>query len=200
MIELFLKGGPIMWPILALSIVTVGVIIERGIFMLAQSARRDNTAVQNIFHLAEQHDIAAAIRAGERSADLVARVLVEGLKHRETSLTETMLEAASAELDRNNRGLVVLDTAVTLGPLLGLLGTVIGMIRAFNVVGGGAIADNELAITGSISECLIAVCFGLAVAIIAIVPLNWLSSRLEKIRRRLESAMTRLETLVKAGA
>ncbi|MDR1146436.1 MAG: MotA/TolQ/ExbB proton channel family protein [Verrucomicrobiales bacterium] len=197
MIELFLKGGPIMWPILALSIVTTGVILERGVFLWMQAARRDSGAAQRIFLQVEKGDLAAAVSAGEHSEDPVARVLMEGLKHRATSLTEAMLEAASAELDRNNRGLVVLDTAVTLGPLLGLLGTVIGMIRAFDVVGAGTIASSELTITGSISECLIAVCFGLSVAIVAIVPLNWLSARLEKIRRQLESAMTRLELLVK---
>ncbi|MDR2462749.1 MAG: MotA/TolQ/ExbB proton channel family protein [Verrucomicrobiales bacterium] len=196
-LELFFKGGPIMWFILVLSIVTVSVILERGVFLWTQAARRDPAMVRRIFSLVEKGDPAAAISAGENSGDLVAQVLVEGLKHRDTSLTEAMLEAASAELDRNNRGLVVLDTAVTMGPLLGLLGTVIGMIRAFGVVGAGDLAGNQLAITGGVSECLIAVCFGLSVAIIAIVPLNWLSSRLEKIRRQLESAMTRLELLLR---
>jgi biopolymer transport protein ExbB len=186
-----------MWFILVLSIVTVSVILERGVFLWTQAARRDPAMVRRIFSLVEKGDPAAAISAGENSGDLVAQVLVEGLKHRDTSLTEAMLEAASAELDRNNRGLVVLDTAVTMGPLLGLLGTVIGMIRAFGVVGAGDLAGNQLAITGGVSECLIAVCFGLSVAIIAIVPLNWLSSRLEKIRRQLESAMTRLELLLR---
>jgi biopolymer transport protein ExbB len=197
MIQLFLKGGPVMWPILILSIVTVGVVLERIIFLWAQAARRDSSTVQKIFLNVEKRDVNAAISAGENSEDMVAQMLVEGLKHRDISLTEAMLEAASSELDRYNRGLVVLDTAVTLGPLLGLLGTVIGMIRAFGVVGAGEIGRNELVITGGISECLITVCFGLGVAIVAIIPLNYLNSRLEKVRRQLESAMTRLELLVK---
>jgi biopolymer transport protein ExbB len=199
MMQLFLKGGPVMWPILVLSIVTVGVVLERVIFLWGQAARRDHSAVQRILFNVEKGDMAAAVGAGEKSEDMVAQVLVEGLKHREISLTEAMLESASSELDRYNRGLVVLDTAVTLGPLLGLLGTVIGMIRAFGVVGSGEIANNELVITGGISECLITVCFGLAVAIVAIIPLNYLNSRLEKVRRQLESAMTRLELLVPRG-
>jgi biopolymer transport protein ExbB len=199
MIQLFLKGGPVMWPILVLSIITVGVVLERVIFLWMQAARCDHSAVQRIFLSVEKGDMAAAVGAGEKSEDMVAQVLIEGLKHREISLTEAMLESASAELDRYNRGLVVLDTAVTLGPLLGLLGTVIGMIRAFDVVGTGEIANNELVITGGISECLITVCFGLAVAIVAIIPLNYLNSRLEKVRRQLESAMTRLELLVPRG-
>ncbi|HEY8966393.1 MAG TPA: MotA/TolQ/ExbB proton channel family protein, partial [Candidatus Methylacidiphilales bacterium] len=106
------------------------------------------------------------------------------------------LEGASAELDRYNRGLVVLDTAVTLGPLLGLLGTVTGMMRAFNLVGGEDLAGKTAALTGGVSECLIAVTFGLGVAIVALIPLNYLNARLEKTRRELESAMTRLELLV----
>ena len=107
-----------------------------------------------------------------------------------------MLEAANAELDRYNRGLVVLDTAVTLGPLLGLLGTVIGMIRAFGVIGGGELAAQQHAITGGIAESLIAVTFGLGVAIVSILPLNYLNARLEKARRQMESAMTRMELLL----
>ena len=90
----------------------------------------------------------------------------------------------------------MLDTAVTLGPLLGLLGTVIGMIRAFGVLGSESVAGQTAAITGGIAESLIAVSFGLAVAIIAIVPLNYLSSRLEKRRREIEEATSHLELLV----
>ncbi len=196
MFELFLKGGPIMWPILLLSIITLAVVVERVLFLVAEARSRDHAAVQHLFQLVERGELDQAARAGAGSGDKVVRVLVHGLEHRETSLSDALLESASSELDGFNRGLVVLDTAVTLGPLLGLLGTVVGMMRAFSILGGGDIAGKEAAITGGISECLIAVTFGLGVAIVAIIPLNYLNSRLEKARRQLESAMTRLELLV----
>jgi biopolymer transport protein ExbB len=196
MLELFLKGGPIMWPILALSIITFGVVIERVYFLCLEASSRNHDTVQRIFSLVEHGEVDKAAGAGARSKDMVARVLTSGLDHRETSLSDAMLESASAELDRYNRGLVVLDTAVTLGPLLGLLGTVVGMIHAFGVVGGAELATQQKAITGGIAESLIAVTFGLTVAIVAIIPLNYLNARLEKARRQLESAMTRLELLI----
>ncbi len=196
MMQLFIKGGPIMWPIFILSIVTIGVVFERIAFLLIEARRRDPAAVQRIFGLVEHGKLAEAAESGEKTRDVIASILTEGLKHRETSLSEAMLEAASAELDHYNRGLVVLDTAVTLGPLLGLLGTVLGMIHAFGVVGTGEVATKQEVITGGISQCLIAVSFGLAVAIVAIIPLNYLNARMERARRQLESAMTRLELLV----
>lgn len=196
MIQLFLKGGLVMWPILALSLATLSVIVERIFFLLYESRSRDQKAVQRIYRLVEQGQIEQAAQALDGCADMVVRVLSHGLEHRDTSLSEAMLEGAGAELDRYNRGLVVLDTAVTLGPLLGLLGTVIGMMTVFGIIGGGDLVGKEEVLTGGISQCLIAVTFGLAVAIIAIVPLNYLNSRLEKARRQLESAMTRLELLV----
>jgi biopolymer transport protein ExbB len=196
MIELFLKGGIVMWPILALSIVTLSVVIERIFFLIAESRNRDQAAVRSIFQLVEKGQMEQAALALDGSGDMVVRVLSHGLEHRDTSLSEAMLESSSAELDRYNRGIVVLDTAVTLGPLLGLLGTVIGMMQVFGIIGGGDLAGKEEVLTGGISQCLVAVTFGLAVAIIAIVPLNYLNSRLEKARRQLESAMTRLELLV----
>lgn len=196
MLQLFLEGGFVMWPILALSIATLSVVIERIIFLVTEARSRDQVAVRRIFHLVEQGQIDQAALALDGSGDMVVRVLSQGLEHRDTSLSEAMLESSSAELDRYNRGLVVLDTAVTLGPLLGLLGTVVGMMRVFGIIGGGDLAGNEQVLTGGISQCLVAVTFGLAVAIVAIVPLNYLNARLEKARRQLESAMTRLELLV----
>lgn len=197
MIELFLIGGPIMWPILVLSIVTLSAVIERVVFFLQEKKNRDPAAVLNIFRLVEHNQLEEAGLAGKGSQDMTARVLTSGIEHRNTSYSDAMMEAASAELDRYNRGIIVLDTAVTLGPLLGLLGTVIGMIRAFGVVGSSTLATQQQAITGGIAESLIAVTFGLGVAIVAIIPLNYLNARLEKARRQLESAMNRMELLLR---
>jgi biopolymer transport protein ExbB len=195
MFALFSQGGPVMWPILVLSVVTFGVVIERLLFLFNESRSRDHAAVQRIFQLVEHGRIDEAAKTAAGSPDMIARVLAGGLEHRETSLNDALLEGASAELERYNRGLVVLDTAVTLGPLLGLLGTVTGMMKAFNIVGGSDLAGKQAILTGGISECLIAVTFGLTVAIIAIIPLNYLNACLEKARRKLEAAMTRLELL-----
>ena len=197
MFELFHKGGPIMWPILILSIVTLGVVLERVIFIVRETKRRDKGVVHRIFEAVQHGKFDEALTAGRGSSDMIARVLTEGLQHRESSLDDALLEAASRELDEYNRGLVVLDTAVTLGPLLGLLGTVVGMIRAFGVVGGGDLAEKQQVITGGIAESLLAVSFGLIVAIVAILPLNYFSAKLEQVRRQIEGSMNQLTILLR---
>ncbi len=197
MLELFWKGGPIMWPIFILSVITLGVVVERVLFILREIKRRDKEAVHKIFEYVQHGKFEEAIKTGRQSSDRIARVLTEGLEHRESSLEDALLEAASAQLDEYNRGLVVLDTAVTLGPLLGLLGTVVGMIRAFGVVGGGNLADKQQVITGGIAESLIAVSFGLIVAIVAILPLNYFTAKLEQVRRKIEGSMNQLTILLR---
>jgi biopolymer transport protein ExbB len=196
MIELFFKGGPIMWPILVLSLVTGAVVFERVVFLILEKKRGQPRLLESLLGLAEKGRLDEAAATSRDATDPVARVLVHGLEHRDVSLSNALLQAAGRELDRYNRGLVVLDTAVTLGPLLGLLGTVIGMIRAFGIVGGSDLAGKTAAITGGIAESLIAVTFGLGVAIVAIIPLNILTARMETMRRRLEDATNHLELLV----
>jgi biopolymer transport protein ExbB len=197
-IHWFQQGGPIMWPILILSIVTLGAVLERVFFLWREFGRRRTTDVNKMFQLVEHGNMDEALELGKQSEERIAMVLTEGLSHRATSYTDAMMEAANTELERYTRGLVILDTAVTLGPLLGLLGTVVGMMSAFGLVGGDSLAGKTQAITGGVAESLIAVSFGLGVAIIAILPLNYLNARLEKVRRQMESAMTRMELQLKS--
>lgn len=195
MIEIFIKGGPIMWPLLLTSIVALTVVIERVVFILMEKGRRQPRVVRDIFKRLESGQVEQAIRAGEGSRDFVARTLVAALKERDSSFTNALLWQSSEELKRFNRGLTVLDTVITLSPLLGLLGTVMGMIHSFGLLGGAEL-DAPAAITGGIAEALIATAFGLAIAITALLPFNYLTSRLEDARREIEVAGNRLELLL----
>ena len=195
MLEIFLKGGPIMWPLLATSLVALTFVVERLLFTVRERARRDPAAVDAILSAVERGDIAGAIRHGQDSRDFVARTLVYALGHREQSLSNALLRAANQELKRFNRGLAQLDTIITLAPLLGLLGTVTGMIHAFGLLGGAEL-DAPAAITGGIAEALIATAFGLGIAIVALLPFNFLNARLEEARHEIEDAATHLELLL----
>lgn len=197
MIEFFFKGGPVMWPILILGVVTVAALLEKVIFLVSEQSVRNPKLIQKIFELAEKGRYEEAIAIGEKSKYNVAQVVVEGLRHRNSMPVDAMIEAANEQIERYSRGLVILDTAVTLGPLLGLLGTVTGMMHAFSIVGTGEIAGKQAAITGGVAESLIAVSFGLAIAILAIIPLNFFNARTEKVRRELEGYCTRLEMILK---
>ena len=192
MIELFVKGGPVMWPLLATSIVAVTVVIERLVFIVCEHVRRDPRAVQEILQRVETGDYTGAARVGETSNDFVARTLTYALTHRNRSISDALLRAAGRELKRYNRGLAILDTVITLAPLLGLLGTVTGMIHSFGLLGGEEIEAPQ-AIAGGIAEALIATASGLAVAILALIPFNYLNAQLEGARNEIQDAATHLE-------
>ncbi|MBA4148371.1 MAG: MotA/TolQ/ExbB proton channel family protein [Verrucomicrobia bacterium] len=195
MIEIFVKGGPIMWPLLITSFVAVMVVVERLIFIVREKSRRDRDLVGKVLSAVERPDIPGAIQASQNSNDFVVRTLGYALQHREESLSHALLRAANLELKRFNRGLGSLDTIITLAPLLGLLGTVTGMIHAFGLLGESELGA-PTAITGGIAEALIATGFGLAIAILALIPFNYLNSRLEEARHEIEDAASHLELLL----
>lgn len=195
MLEIFQKGGPVMWPLLITSIVATTVVFERLLFIAREKKRRAPGLVDQILAAVEEGNIEKAISLGLRSKDFVARTLVYGLANREKSFSNALLRAANRELKRFNQGLQILDTIITLAPLLGLLGTVTGMIRSFSLLGGREI-EAPTVITGGIAEALIATAFGLGIAIVALIPFNYLQARLEEARHEMEDASSHLELLL----
>jgi len=198
MFQFFMKGGPLMWPLLLVSLATVTVVLERLWFILRESRLRRPGDVEVFFNRMEKGKVQDAQEAGKHSQDFTARALAYGLEHRSTSFSSAYLQAAARELSRFSRGLSVLDTVITLAPLMGLLGTVTGLIRSFGLLG-----DTELqapaALTGGIAEALIATAFGLMIAITALIPFNYLNARLESARRELEDAGTQAELVLQKG-
>ncbi len=195
MIDLFIKGGPVMWPLLAVSLLALTVILERLVFTLIEWRRSDPEIVSKIFSEAHHGNLEAAQAAGAGSRDYLARILTYALKHRDSSFSNALLKAANDELRRFNRGISVLDTVVTLAPLLGLFGTVTGMIHAFGLLGASELGA-PTAITGGIAEALIATAFGLLIAMTSLLPFNFLTTRLEEARQRIETAAAKLELLL----
>lgn len=194
LIHIFEKGGPIMWPLLVCSILALGAVIERLIFLFNESRRRDPRAQERVFADAGRGDFDAAVRAGKDSKDYVVRTLTYALEHKESSLPNALLYAQSRELKRFKRGISVLDTVITLAPLLGLLGTVTGMMGSFSLIGGDLSAPG--AITGGIAEALIATAFGLGIAILSLLPFNYLNTKLDEASHDIDAASTQLKLLV----
>lgn len=194
MIDIFLKGGPVMWPLLVLSLVALTVVFERLLFIVREWYRRDANAVTDIFHAIKRGELDTAQATGAGSRDYLARILTYTLRHRD-SFSNALLQAANEELQRFNRGISLLDTIVTLAPLLGLFGTVTGMIHAFGLLGGGELGA-PTAITGGIAEALIATAFGLLIAMTSLLPFNYLNTRMEEARQRIETAAAHLELLL----
>jgi biopolymer transport protein ExbB len=197
MIEIFHKGGPIMWPLLAVSVVVLAVVIERFLFIVIERKNRDERVVGEILTQIEKGHLDQASRIGGESKDFVVRAVSYALTHREKSFSEAMLRAANWELKRFHRGLTILDTAITLAPLLGLLGTVTGMIRSFDMLGGSELGAPS-AITGGIAEALIATAYGLGIAITGLLPFNYLNSREEEARLEMQDAASHIEIHLKS--
>src|SRR6266850_3261472 len=170
LIDKFHKGGPVMWPILIVSIVALTVVLERCIWWGGRWFRRDPKRIEKVFTAIENGDTAEASRLARGSRDPVLRMMWNGLNHQHASLQGALQVAAGIEIKRAGRFLVVMDTLVTLAPLLGLLGTIVGLMKSF-----GSLGNDELAVvtvTGGIAEALIATACGLGIAIFSLIPFN----------------------------
>jgi len=196
LIGYFKKGGPIMYPLLCVSILAMSVVIERSIFLAREKKYRDPETVDEILARIQDADVSGAVRAASQSKDFVARALIYGIQHREKSLTNALIRSAGTEIHRFTRGISILDTCVTMAPLLGLLGTVTGMMGSFGMLGGAELSAPSQ-ITGGIAEALIATAFGLGIAIAALIPMNYLHQQAEKAKHEIEDASTHLEILMK---
>jgi biopolymer transport protein ExbB len=193
LIHIFEKGGPIMWPLLASSVIALAVVLERILFLMMVKRRRDPKRLGALLGELERGDANAAVMIGHGSKDFIVRAITYALGHKEQSLSHALLYAQSQELKRFRRGIPILDTVITLAPLLGLLGTVTGMMGSFSLIGGELSAPG--AITGGIAEALIATAFGLGIAITALIPFNMLNARTEDAKHDLDSASAQVEIL-----
>ena len=196
LIDKFHKGGPIMWPILIVSIIGLTVVIERIFWWGGRWLRRDPKRIEKVFTAIENGDTTEASRLSRGSRDPVLRMMWNGLNHQHTSLQGALQVAAGIEIKRAGRFLVVMDTLVTLAPLLGLLGTITGLIRSFSFLGNEELAVQ--AVTGGIAEALIATACGLGIAIFALIPFNFFTSRVSNLEFELQTAATNLEVMLGA--
>jgi biopolymer transport protein ExbB len=195
-VDNFKKGGPIMWPILAVSITALAVVLERVFWWLGRWMRRDPKRIEKVFTAIEVGDVAEASRLSRDSRDPVLRMMWNGLNHQHASLQGALQVAAGIEIKRAGRFLVVMDTLVTLAPLLGLLGTITGLMRSFASLGNEELAVQ--AVTGGIAEALIATACGLGIAIFALIPFNFFTSRVSNLEFELQTAATNLEVMLEA--
>jgi biopolymer transport protein ExbB len=196
LIDKFHKGGPIMWPILIVSIIGLTVVIERIFWWGGRWFRRDPKRIEKVFTAIENGDTAEASRLARGSRDPVLRMMWNGLNHQHASLQGALQVAAGIEIKRAGRFLVVMDTLVTLAPLLGLLGTITGLIKSFSFLGNEELAVQ--AVTGGIAEALIATACGLGIAIFALIPFNFFTSRVSNLEFELQTAATNLEVMLGA--
>jgi biopolymer transport protein ExbB len=189
LIQMLAKGGPVMIPLVLCSVVALAVVIERLGFWWRHG---DVGPAERALELAERGKLDEALEIARRSGTATARVIAAGLAERQAPPAAAMEAAAQTEMGRLRSYLPVLDTIITLSPLLGLLGTVTGMIAAFGILSTSGM-NQPNAITGGVAEALIATAAGLAIAIATLVPYNYFLSRAEQALDAMERLASRLD-------
>jgi biopolymer transport protein ExbB len=201
LIELFFKGGPFMYPLLAASVIGVAVIIERAVTL--SRARTDvRKLMKRVLDALHSKGVDAAAAECERTRGPIAAILHAGLKRveRGTEAVERAIETAGAiETSFLERGLIWLATLATIAPLLGFLGTVSGMIRAFNAIAEAEQVNAKLVASG-ISEAIITTATGLIVAIPMQTFHNFFVAQIDRFIIEMEETTADLvDTLVVLG-
>lgn len=197
-VETFLKGGPIMWPILACLVVALATVAERVLYW--RKVRR--LRAEPVFA-----EALGDIRLGrfgpvwERTRDATSPFLVAlraGLGNSRAEPVTAMQLSAEETLEEAGARQWLLSTIVTLAPLLGLLGTVIGIMGSFQFIGSEQLAVAK--VSGGVGEALIATAAGLGIAIVCLIPHNYFHRRVQALRHDLEQAVNQAEVALKAAA
>ena len=192
--DLIHRGGLAMAPILAMSVLSLAIVLDRAWYLFScnsPSARRVAADMARHLRAGRTREALTLAQSSDTPyAGLVRAMLVEGKP------TEALAaEALETQEGRIFRGLVFLSTTVTAAPMLGLLGTVWGVIKAFSGISAGTQAGgavNLQALSGGIGEALIATASGIGVALLVLVPYNLL-------RAKAERTVAHLETLAQAA-
>lgn len=189
MLETLSAGGPVMIPIAVCSVVAVAVFLER-----AWSLRRPRVAPRslavNILTLTEQarfEDAEATCRASDSAVARVLGVAIANRARSRASIKERIEEVGRREAAEMERGIPILGTIASIAPLLGLLGTVGGMIVTFQAIQSSGLG-NVGSLAGGISQALITTFAGLTVGIPAVVANRWLLARVDNLLLDLEEA------------
>ena len=182
------KGGWMMIPIACCSLVSITIIIERLLFFRSIGVKH---RAEEVVGLVRHGHPEEAIAVAEETSLPVMRVLSAGLTHPHEP-SGAMETAGVSEVSLMRRGLPALDTIITLSPLLGLLGTIIGMINSFNIMAASGLGQPH-AVTGGVAEALVCTASGIAVAVITLIPYNYFLSKIEREAEGIEAYATRLE-------
>lgn len=187
--EYFQAGGPLMWALLACSIVALAVILERCWFWSRLGLKRDETRAAQVLQDARE----GKPYAGEVSG-IITAMLRAGLSVRAEDSGKAMEVIALESLARMRRGMNILDTIITAAPMLGIMGTVLGIITSFDMLGAAGVSEPK-AVIGGIAQALITTASGLGIAVFTIFPYNYFNFRIDNAQDILEVYGSRLELI-----
>jgi biopolymer transport protein ExbB len=201
MIDFIIKGGWVLWIIIGLAVVATFIVIERLFYF--RKIRVDETKLfARIRSCLEKGNFDEALSICDNNLSPLSSLIKTGIDHRgasEGSLKEIMKDAAAQETPALEKRISALGTIAHIAPLLGLLGTVTGTMKAFGVLGRfGSVADPSILARG-VSEALITTVGGIVVAVPVVIFYNILVSKVNLILIRLENQLNSLISMIRAG-
>ena len=195
--ETFIKGGWVMWPILATFFLALCVLLDRSFWWLRFQSLQHADRQEKARTALGTGDFPAAWDLSHGSSDPYLQNLAEGIAHAHTSMLAAMQLHATHLIEKSEARMWVISTLITLAPLLGLFGTVVGIMGSFSSIGDDQLAASR--VSGGISEALIATACGIAIAILCLLPYNFFRKRVALLRSSLERWINHTELLVKSA-
>jgi len=197
MFDLFTKGGFLMYPIFFCSLLAIAIFFERMFYLksIKTSTRRFGNRISDLIR---KGNINFAINACRKNYSPISQIILAALLKYGGSreeIKEAIEDTANQEVSVLERNLPILATVGNIAPLLGLLGTVFGMIKGFQVISAMGVGNPE-ALAGAISEALLTTAFGLSVAIPTIVAYNYLIHRVDRQIKEMESTSVEILELL----
>lgn len=189
LLSLSMKGGIIMIPLLLLSVIAVYVFIERY-FAIRKAARQDDTFMLRIKDYIHEGDIDSAKSLCKKSNTPYARLIEKGISRLGRPMNDVLVaieNTGNLEVAKLERGFPWLATTAAGAPMLGFLGTVTGMVRAFYNMSEAGTSANITVLSAGIYEALVTTVAGLVVGIIALFAYNYLVARVDGVVNSLEA-------------
>ncbi len=193
--QVFLAGGPVMWPILFCSIFALAIIIEK-LWYLHKIRIDSQEFLNNILEKMKRHQIKEALASCDNTDSPISRILKVGILKNDRprpQIKEAIEDASLYEIPKLEKNLSILATIAHISPLLGLLGTVTGMVRCFQTIQAKTASLHPVSpgdLAGGIWEALLTTVAGLVVAIPTFVVYNYLVNRINSVILEMEKAAT----------
>lgn len=196
-VETFIEGGWVMWPILATFFLSLCVILDRAVWWLRLKTILRPDLQEQAREAIGNGDFESSWKLTCNTADPYLLNLAEGMTHARTSMLAAMQLHATHLIEKSEARMWLISTTITLAPLLGLFGTVVGIMGSFSFVGGEQLAASK--VSGGIAEALIATACGIAIAIMCLLPYNFFRKRVALLRGSLERWINHTELLVRSA-
>ncbi len=193
-------GGPVLIILLILSVIALAIILMK-FWHFRKLGLNDHTFVQHVLDYWRAGQVNAGMVELYRTYHPAARVLeiaIKGIAERrasEETIREEVMREGVEQIEDMRTQLRSLEVIATISPLLGLLGTVMGMINAFQQMEAAGTQVSPSILSGGVWEALLTTAVGLAIAIPVVVALNWFESKVDKARHTMEDAATRIFTI-----